>query len=78
MPHDHHHHDHDHDHEDFEELEEYQPTTLGGKIGKLIWNIMFGLMYPILVSFAFVVTGIIKLSSLLSNLIVWVVNKIRN
>ena len=69
-----HHHDHDHDHE---ELEEYQPTTFGGKLGRLIWNIVFAIMYPVLVAFAFVVTGIIKFTSLLSNAIVWLVNKIR-
>ena len=75
MSHDHHN-DHDHDH-DHEELEEYQPTTFAGKLGRLIWNIVFGLMYPILVAFAFVVTGIIKLTSMLSSVIVWLVNKIR-
>ena len=75
MSHDHNH-DHSHDH-DHEEMEEYQPTTFAGKLGKLIWTIIFGMMYPVLVTFAFIVTGIIKLSSMLSNLIVWIVNKFR-
>lgn len=75
MSHDHNH-NHSHDHES-EEMEEYQPTTFAGKVGRWIWNIVFGMMYPVLVIFAFIVTAIIKLSSLLSNLIVWVISKFR-
>ncbi len=56
------------------EEENEEKLTGAAKVGGIIWNVVFAMMYPILMVFALLVTGVVKVSSLLSNLIVWTIN----